>query len=79
MRLNMYYRLATSYSNIPSTLSKDAKLKINRIIEEDEEESKKKAIKERIERLTEAIQRLEEELTYLETGISPESHIEKAG
>ena len=75
----MYYRLATSYSNIPSTLSKDAKLKINRIIEEDEEESKKKAIKERIERLTEAIQRLEEELTYLETGISPESHIEKAG
>ena len=75
----MYYRLATSYSNIPSSLSKDAKLKINRIIEEDEEESKKKAIKERIERLTEAIQRLEEELTYLETGISPESHIEKAG
>jgi polyhydroxyalkanoate synthesis regulator phasin len=79
MRLNMYYRLATSYSNLPSTLSKDAKVKINRIIEEDEEESKKQAIKERIERLTEAIQRLEEELTYLETGISPESHIEKAG
>mgnify|MGYP003639439610 FL=1 len=75
----MYYRLATSYSNLPSTLSKDAKVKINRIIEEDEEESKKQAIKERIERLTEAIQRLEEELTYLETGISPESHIEKAG
>ena len=79
MRLNMYYRLTTSHSNIPSTLSKDAKVKINRIIEEDEEESKKQAIKERIERLTEAIQRLEEELTYLETGISPESHIEKAG
>ena len=75
----MYYRLATSYSNLPSTLSKDAKVKINRIIEEDEEESKKQAIKERIERLTEAIRRLEEELTYLETGISPESHIEKAG
>ena len=75
----MYYRLATSYSNLPSTLSKDAKVKINRIIEEDEEESKKQAIKERIERLTEAIQRLEEELTYLETGISSESHIEKAG
>jgi polyhydroxyalkanoate synthesis regulator phasin len=79
MRLNMYYRLATSYSNLPSTLSKDAKVKINRIIEEDEEESKKQAIKERIERLTEAIQRLEEELTYLETGISPESLLEKAG
>ena len=75
----MYYRLATSYSNLPSTLSKDAKVKINRIIEEDEEESKKQAIKERIERLTEAIQRLEEELTYLETGISPESRFEKAG
>jgi|TARA_Y100000310_G_scaffold30995_1_gene29431 polyhydroxyalkanoate synthesis regulator phasin len=75
----MYYRLATSYSNLPSTLSKDAKVKINRIIEEDEEESKKQAIKERIERLTEAIQRLEEELTYLETGISPESRLEKAG
>ena len=75
----MYYRLATSYSNIPTSLSKDAKAKINRIIEEDEEESKKQAIKERIERLTEAIQRLEEELTYLETGISPESHLEKAG
>jgi len=75
----MYYRLATSYSNIPTSLSKDAKAKINRIIEEDEEESKKQAIKERIERLTEAIQRLEEELTYLETGISPESCLEKAG
>ncbi len=75
----MYYRLATSYSNLPSTLSKDAKVKINRIIEEDEEESKKQAIKERIERLTEAIQRLEEELTYLETGISPEGRLEKAG
>ena len=70
----MYYRLAT-YANLPTTLSKDAKVKINRIIEEDEEESKKQAIKERIERLTEAIQRLEEELTYLDTGISPESRL----
>ena len=74
----MYYRLAT-YSNLPSTLSKRAKEEINKIVEADEAEHKKKAIQERIERLTDTIQQLEEELTYLETGIRPESHIEKAG
>ena len=74
----MYYRLAT-YSNLPSTLSKEAKRQIQQIVEADEEEHKKKAIQERIERLTDTIQQLEEELTYLETGISPESRIEKAG
>jgi len=67
----MYYRLATTYANLPTTLSKQAKEEINKIIEEDEAESKKKAIKERIERLTDSVQRLEEELTYLETGVQP--------
>jgi len=73
-----YYRLAT-YSNLPSTLSKHAKEEINKIVEADEAEHKKKAIKERIERLTDTVQQLEEELTYLETGIRPEIHLEKAG
>jgi hypothetical protein len=75
----MYYRLATTYSNLPATLSKQAKEEINKIVEADEAEHKKKAIQERIERLTDTIQQLEEELTYLETGIRPESHLEKAG
>ena len=79
----MYYtykniRLA-NYDQIPTTLSKEAKRQIQQILEADEEEHKKKAIQERIERLTDTIQQLEEELTYLETGIRPESHIEKAG
>ena len=74
----MYYRLSP-YATLPTTLSKHAKEEINKIIEEDEAESKKKAIKERIERLTDTVQQLEEELTYLETGIRPESLLEKAG
>jgi len=74
----MYYRLAT-YANLPTTLSKHAKEEINKIVEADEAEHKKKAIKERIERLTDTIQQLEEELTYLETGIRPESHLEDTG
>ena len=74
----MYYRLAT-YSNLPSTLSKEAKQQIQQIVEADEAEHKKKAIKERIERLTDTVQQLDEELTYLETGIRPESRLEEAG
>ena len=74
----MYYRLSP-YATLPTTLSKHAKEEINKIIEEDEAESKKKAIKERIERLTDTDQQLEEEQTYLETGIRPESLLEKAG
>ena len=79
----MYYtyrnvRLA-NYDQIPTTLSKEAKQQIQQIVEADEAEHKKKAIKERIERLTDTIQQLEEELTYLETGIRPESRLEEAG
>ena len=74
----MYYRLSP-YATLPTTLSKHAKEEINKIIEEDEADSKKKAIKERIERLTDTVQQLEEELTYLETGIRPERRLEKAG
>ena len=74
----MYYRLAT-YANLPTTLSKEAKAKINQIIEEDEAEAKIKGIEERIQRLTDTIQQLEEELTYLKTGISPERRLQKAG
>ena len=74
----MYYRLSP-YATLPTTLSKHAKEEINKIIEADEAESKKKAIQERIEKLTDTVQQLEEELTYLETGIRPERHLEEAG
>ena len=74
----MYYRLSP-YATLPTTLSKHAKEEINKIIEADEAESKKKAIQERIEKLTDTVQQLEEELTYLETGIRPESRLEEAG
>jgi len=79
----MYYTYRNirfpKYDQISSTLSKHAKEEINKIVEADEAEHKKKAIKERIERLMDTVQQLEEELTYLETGIRPESHLEKAG
>ena len=74
----MYYRLSP-YTTLPTTLSKHAKEEINKIIQADEAEHKKKAIQERIERLTDTIQQLEEELTYVETGIRPESRLEEAG
>ena len=78
----MYYTYRNirfpNYDQIPTTLSKHAKEEINKIVEADEAEHKKKAIKERIERLMDTVQQLEEELTYLETGIRPESHLEKA-
>jgi uncharacterized FlaG/YvyC family protein len=74
----MYYRLSP-YATLPTTLSKHAKEEINKIIEADEAESKKKAIQERIEKLTDTVQQLEEELTYLETGIRPERRLEEAG
>ena len=74
----MYYRLSP-YATLPTTLSKHAKEEINKIIEADEAESKKKAIQERIEKLTDTVQQLEEELTYLETGIRPERRLEEGG
>ena len=74
----MYYRLSP-YATLPTTLSKHAKEEINKIIQADEAEHKKKAIQERIERLTDTVQQLEEELTYLETGIRPERRLEEAG
>ena len=79
----MYYTYRNirfpNYDQIPTTLSKHAKEEINKIVEADEAEYKKKAIKERIERLMDTIQQLEEELTSLETGIRPESRLEEAG